>query len=71
MKKNKIFFNLILFFFLLLLAFPTDATETAETISFTQDNYYKIREEVYKNEKPILNKFSTLTFKGETPLEEY
>lgn len=71
MKKNKIFFNLILFLFLLLLAIPADATETAATISFTQDNYYKIREEVYKKEKPKLNKFSTFTFNGEAPLEEY
>ena len=70
--KNKKLIVCIIFLIGLFMTIPSFATEMVETLDLTPKNYYKLREEVYgNNKKKDPTKFTASFNSGPLPIKEY
>ena len=75
MRNKKIYINLLIFLIGLLITMPVFASENIGYIDLSQENYYKLREELYKKEEnkielPLYNSDSSVKAFDEYIVEE-
>ena len=75
MRNKKIYINLLIFLIGLLITMPVFASENIGYMDLSQENYYKLREELYKKEEnkielPLYNSDSSVKAFDEYIVEE-